>query len=107
MVHQGINQCAVRRTRCRVDNHARGFVNHNQVIIFIDHIQRNILWQDVAFFGLWHVDFDICTLKNLSLGVKNDNAVHFHRAIRDQTGQTGARQRCILWHITCNRLIKT
>ena len=68
------------------EQHARRFVYHNQVIIFIDHIQRNVLWQDVTFFGLWHVDFNISAHKNLGLRIKNDNSVHFDRAIRDQTG---------------------
>ena len=43
MGNQGIDQRAGQRTRCRMHHHTGGFVQHDDMRVFIQHIKRDVL----------------------------------------------------------------
>jgi hypothetical protein len=71
-------------------NHARRLVQHNQVVVFIDDIKRNILRYDVTFLRLFYGNRDLRPFGHPRARVRHDDAVHLHRTIRNQLAQTRA-----------------
>lgn len=43
VVQQGVDQRAVRMARRRMHHHAHGLIHHDDVLILVDHVQRDIL----------------------------------------------------------------
>ena len=84
VVHQRIDQRARRRAWRGVYYHACRLVDHNQIIIFKDHIQRNVFWQHMAFGGFGHSDAYLHPLGRTCLDVCHDSPVHLNRALCDQ-----------------------
>ena len=56
VVEQGVDQGPVRVPRRRVDHHPHRLIDHDDVLVLIDHIQRDILRQGVRRLRLRHED---------------------------------------------------
>ena len=54
MIEQGIDQSPIGIAGCRMDDHAAGLIDDDDVFIFIDDIQGDILRDDFVF--LLHFD---------------------------------------------------
>ena len=87
-------------------NHASRLVHDNQVVILEYDVERDRLWRDVTFFGFFDADIDLRADLNACTWIAHHLPGYLHRAAFDQLSQAGARQICILWNITRQRLIK-
>ena len=83
MMQQCVDQRAIRGSGGRVHDHANGLIDHHQIIVFKHHIQRNVLWTDVAVLNLRHCNFNGITSGNF-LGLIGDGlSVYQHSALGD------------------------
>ena len=57
-------------------HHAGGLVDDDQVVVFIENLQRDIFWQRGDIGGFFHRDFDQIILGQLRLGVGHNRAIH-------------------------------
>lgn len=55
VVQQRVDQRAVSIARSGMDDHARRLVDHDEVGVFVDDVQRNILRDCLSFCGGWNV----------------------------------------------------
>ena len=90
-----------------MDHHASGFVDDNQVFVFVENIQRNILGAGFNILGLRHDKFKFVAFRHLGLGICDGHAAPHNLTVRNQTAKTCAGQRRLLWHIARKGLIKT
>ena len=88
-------------------DHACRFVHHDQVVIFKNNVQRDVLGDNLGLLRHRHVNLEEIAFRNTRLAILGDNPIHPHETFRNQPRQPGSRQRGRLWHITRKRLIKT
>ena len=50
MIHQAVNQCAAFVTACRMDNHIRLFIQDEDVVVFIEQVDRDIFRDEFPDF---------------------------------------------------------
>ena len=106
MMQQRIHQRLVRGPRRGVNHHARGFVDHNQIIIFKQHIKGDILRHCGNLGALHDMQHQHIPLGHLGAGAVQHRAIAPDRTIGDHAHQPRTRQRRLLWHITRQGLIK-
>ena len=59
MVEQGVDERAVRISGCGVDDHAGGFVENYEVIVFKQNVERDVLRSGIERHGLGNGDGDL------------------------------------------------
>jgi hypothetical protein len=69
MMQERIDQRAFRAAGGGMHDHARGLVDHDQVVILMHHDKRDLLGPDMARARLWHVDLDQVTRRHPCLGL--------------------------------------
>ena len=106
MKEQCVDQRATRCTGRRVHHHPRRLVDHDQVAILPDHLERNILRQSRHIIGRVKLDAVDLARCQLGLDVGHRHAIPADSAFRDHPGQPAARQSRIRWHKPGKRLIK-
>ena len=91
MVQQRIHQRAVRIAGGRVHHHALGLVHHQQRVVLINDIQRNILGDDLHRAGRRHFHGDVLAGNRLGVfGRRTSAAQHqplFHQLLDAASGQ--------------------
>lgn len=87
-------------------DHARRLHHHDEIVIFMEDLKRNIFWDRLDLLGLGQVDFHFRTLGDACLWIRGDRPVHPHSARAEKRRETGPRKSQRLWHITCQGLIK-
>ena len=95
VAQQGVDQRAVAVARGGVDHHARGLVDHDHVLVLIDHVQRDVLGQQGAVRGLGQGDGDLLSARELIV-LGRPFPVDQHRAALDEllgSGSAHALQR--------------
>ena len=107
MMQQSVNQRARSVPGAGVYDHARRLVHHNQVIVLVNDIERDILGANMASLASGTRDLQLVPLSQLRARIIHHLPAHRDRPVGNQLGQTGPRQVCFLWHIARNRLIKT
>ena len=90
MMQQSIHQRAARCASCRMHDHARGLVDDNQIIVFKNHIQRDVFWYNVIIIRDFDGDFDNVTFDGLCARVRYHDPVHLHRPVRQQPRHAGS-----------------
>ena len=83
MVEEGVDQRAGRVPGSRVYHQIGRFVDHQQVIIFVQDIQGNVLWQHLAGNGIRPVDLDLVSHPGVVGGFRR-GAIHEHGPFGDQ-----------------------
>ena len=83
MIEQRIDQSATWRARRRVHHHARRFVDHNQMGIFIDHLKRDVFRLGRDFGRVRQRDFDLGAGGNLGFRTICDFSIDAHCALLD------------------------
>jgi hypothetical protein len=83
MVEQRIDQCAGEMSRSGVHHHVGGFVDHQQVLVFVENGQGNVLGQHLAGNGLRPADLDAVTHPRVVGGLRL-GTVHEHGPLGDQ-----------------------
>jgi len=106
-MQERVHQRATGRAGRRVNDHTHGFVDHDQVVIFMPDIKRDILGARLKVFGDFDRDFDLIAFGQSRAGVCDDCAVYLHGRIRHQARKARAAEVGFLWHIARDRLIKT
>ena len=106
MGQQGVDQCAIGRSGRGMDNHARGLVDDDQVVVLMGDNKGNRLGTSLDWFGIGNGDQVILPLGHAGLAVAHDAARAADRALGDQAGQARPRQGRRLWYRQCKRLIK-
>ena len=71
-------------------DHATGFIDDNQVVVLVNHIKRDILAADMAFFGDIDRDGDLCAFFNPKPRIGHNGAVYLHSPVGDQFRQARA-----------------
>jgi len=56
VVEEGIDQGMSRISHGRMDHQTRGFIDHNQVVVFEEDIQGDVFSYDIGGFGGWFFD---------------------------------------------------
>lgn len=84
MVQQRVNQRAVQIACGRVDNQPRRLVDHDQVGVFVDHHQGNVLRHRLGRHDLGHPDGKGPARARLGRSLRRDAAAHFDPALLDQ-----------------------
>ncbi|MNC36405.1 hypothetical protein D3C75_849260 [compost metagenome] len=72
VIHQRIDQCARRVADCRMNDHTARFIYNNNIAVFIDHFERNILRNQVC-----HLSFRYSNCNQIAFG---QFIVGFHRS---------------------------
>ena len=107
MMDQRIHHGAIGRAGCRMNHHASGFINHDQIVILINHDQRDIFANDITLDGRFNGYCDFIACRDLEPRVFDHRTVDCHSPRFDQTPQTRTAQIGLCWHIARKRLIKT
>ena len=107
MRQQRVDQRTRRAARSRMNDHARGLVDHDQVIILMRDDQGDGLGAGLDRFGGRQGDVVFLPLGHAGLAVAGGAVGAGHGAFGDQPRQAGPRQGRILWHRHRKRLIKS
>ena len=83
MVEEGVDQRAGRVPGSRVHHQIGWFVDHEQVIIFVQDIQGNVLRQHLAGDGIRPVDLDLVSHPGVVSGFRS-GAIYQHGPFGDQ-----------------------
>ena len=87
MMEQCIDQRAIRIPCRRMHDQARRFVDHNKMLILIEHGQRNVLRHDLRAHRLRNGDLNLIAHLHLCAGLQ-DLAIHSDAPLLDQVLQT-------------------
>ncbi len=82
-MQQRIQHSTVRVARTRVHNQITWFVDDQDVVIFIDDIERNILRFKTHVFLDLNIDRDGFAAKNFFFRLVDDVAVYQHALVKD------------------------
>ena len=82
-VEQGVDQGAVRVTGGGVYHHAHRFVDHDDILILIDHIQRDVLGQNLHRFRFRQLDGHGIACRKLGVFLRR-LPVHRHQSLFQQ-----------------------
>jgi hypothetical protein len=69
MMEQRVYERTPWRSRGRVDDHSRGFINDDQVIVFEHNRQGNVFWRDVNLDSLGYRDLENVRFRDARFGV--------------------------------------
>ena len=89
-----------------MDHHSGGFVDDGDVGVFVDNRERNVLGPHMRVSGVPDHDLIDLSVDGAALGVADHGSVAADGTLGQEPCQPGARQVCLLWHITGKRLIK-
>src|SRR6476620_17151 len=89
VMKQRVDKRAGAMPRGRVDNHAGRLVDRDDVLVFIDDVQRNLLGQQLILFDRRDRDLDDLARRDLECTAAN-LAIDQHVAIVDQTLEPGS-----------------
>ena len=89
MVEQRIDERVVAMAARRMNRQARRFVDHDQVIIFIDNIKLYCAGRDRGWSGGWYRNFEEITGGNFDAGRDERLAAFLDLAGLDQSGDSG------------------
>jgi hypothetical protein len=92
MVQQGVDQRTIGIARRRVDDQPRRLVDHDQVRVFVNDRQRNILGHRFRRRRFRHADGVRRTRRGLGRGLRRDAPGDFDLAFLDQRLDPLARQ---------------
>ncbi len=84
VAEDSVHQRAGRMSRRRVDNHPRRFVDHDQVVVLENNIQRNILRYQTARHRRRDAHFDIIAVVEHLSAFFGSHPVDADKSIRDQ-----------------------
>ncbi len=84
MVQKRIDQRPRRRSGGRVDDHARRFVDDDQVFIFVQNGQRNVFGQSVSLNSVLDRDAENIAFFHLGLGIRHNHVCARNRTIRQE-----------------------
>ena len=106
MVDQCIHERPPRRSGRGMDNHARRFIDNDQIVILIKHLERDLFRADMALVRLLDADLDLVALTGAKPRVGDRRTIDRNRPPLDQLAKPRPRQRRLVWHIARKRLIK-
>ena len=86
-------------------HHAGRLIDHNQVVIFKQNLERNIFRQHMAFHRFGHTNDNIIALLHPGFLIGHNNAIHLNRAFGDHARQARPAYGA-LWHIPRQGFIK-
>ena len=93
MIEQGIDQCAGPVSGCRVNRHAGGLIDHDQIIILKQDIKRNILRLWIGGLGVGFGQDILATGHDFGFRIGQDGPIELKRSSFDQSLATRARER--------------
>ena len=91
MVQQGVDQRAVRVARRRMHHHAHGLIHHDDVLILVDHVQRDILRDGLRLLCLRQRHAQLLPTGD-AVAFAGDGAITGDAALRQQSCGGGAGQ---------------
>jgi len=94
VVEQGVDQGAVRVAGGRMDHQARGLVDHDDVVVLVDHVQGDVLGGQGRLAELGNVHGDRLTAGEAG-AFSGGLAVDTDAALGDQAGGLGTGQRAV------------
>lgn len=106
MSQQRVHQRSRRRARRGMHNHSRRFVDHKQIRVLMDNIQRDIFRPCLDGFGIGQDNAVFLSLGHPGLAVPRHAFGTTDRAICDQPCKARARKRGFRWHCERKGLIK-
>jgi len=84
VVKEGVDQRPLFMTRCWMDDHPRGFVDDDDVAVFVNDIERQSLGRRGRCKRLGQIDSDDITVANSGVGLGALHAGQGHVAVLDQ-----------------------
>ncbi len=107
MEQERIDQSAAGGAGCRMDHHACGLVDDDQVMILVYNVEWNGLGNHFSLRRVFNGDLKLVPLCNAGLWVLHELAVSGNSSLGQQFRKARAGEMRLLWHIAGQRLIKT
>ena len=91
VVEKGIHESAVGIPRRGVNHEACGFVDDDEILIFVEDIEGNVLRNNLGGLGLWKADRDVVTRVDGGFGLCLSSVDH-NVPLLEESLDAGARE---------------